>query len=211
MKDMIFNHLNFKRVIRQLLIVAMFPLVLTNCMTITEVEQAESVNAGETMTIVVRGEVYRDSEQPENDPGGSELVFGFLAPTSWNVAENAVVTLESAPFSQQLALMDPSKIQPSSDPEASWAKDLEQRMGFGRNYGQMEWVMYEATEDYTPKPEEIPLPGTITIEIEVGPENLITQLGYFVGDNQWGINVDNDNFSFSSPIVWKFLMGKDQQ
>ncbi len=205
-----FKNYKHRRIAKTVLIATTWAFIFTQCFNITEVEQPIAANAGEMMTIVVNAEVLEDLNNPGANPGGSELVFGFMAPKSWNVAENATVTVNSSPFSQQLVLMNPEEIQPNSDPAVPWVEDLENRVGFGANYGEMEWVMYEATEPYQPQFPELPLRGTITVEVVVGADNLITQLGYFIGDNEWGIWDFNDNFDFFFTDCMEVINGQGE-
>ncbi len=177
------------------IVLVIIAFTLTMCFNITSVEQPETSVAGEEITITVHAEILDD---PNNEAGPSvnadQFVFGFLAPKSWDVSENATVSISSVPFSNELVLMDEGEIEMFG--EIPWTEALESRVGLGENYGLVEWVMFKATEVYNPEPEYLPLSGTVNITLTVGPENLITQLGYFVGDAKWGIRDYNKNFAF---------------
>ena len=60
--------------------------LLMMCMTITSVVQPSSATVGEQMNIIVNVKV-----QPI-DSDGYKLVFGFLAPISWDTEQNATAT-----------------------------------------------------------------------------------------------------------------------
>ena len=67
-------------------------LFVTSCFDITGVTQPSSARVGETITITV--DVNYDSE--DTDQNYKFLIFGMLAPKSWDVANNATVRFDSS-------------------------------------------------------------------------------------------------------------------
>jgi hypothetical protein len=169
-------------------------VALTMCFNITSVDQPESAMAGEQITITIHAEILDDPNSDGISVSGSEFVLGLLVPKSWKIDGNTSISISSTPFSTTLSLMPKGEIETNEG--IPWTDALEKRVGFGENYGDAEWVMFKATETYNPKPEDLPLIGTIEIVTTVGPENMIAQLGYFIGDNEYGMWDFNKNFSF---------------
>jgi len=170
---------------------------LTMCFTILSVDQPSTATAGERITITLEVEVLEDQFQPgSGSVGGTTLVLGFLAPESWDAGENTTITVSSPVFSTTMSYAPDLMNNSNSSGVQPWAEFLELVQGYGENYGKMEWVIFEADESYQIQPDEVPLYGSIVIETTVGMENMITQLGYFIGEQDNGFWEKNNNWSF---------------
>lgn len=171
-------------------------ITFTTCFNIISVNQPATAMAGETINIIVNVEILDDPHTDGIGVDGSIFVFGLLAPKSWNAAENTSVSISSSPFSTTLSTMPEGELEPKDG--FAWTETIESLNsgGFGENYGEVEWIMFKADTAYNPQPVDLPLTGTVNIETTVGPKNMITQLGYFIGDAEWGTWEMRDNFSF---------------
>ena len=103
---------------------------------ITQMIDGKAVNyakAGTTATFKMHGHIKVEGD-PRND---KRLVFGFLAPKSWNLAQNARVSYIEDTFDpnigEQNMTLIPSTEQPSNKPGLSWSAALMQEYGVGTN------------------------------------------------------------------------------
>ncbi len=177
-------------------VVLVLGLLLTMCFNITNVDQPTTAVAGETISITLDVEVLDDPLNENPGVGGSIFVFGFLAPKSWNAGENTTVSISSEPFSTTLSIMDPNAVPSFPAGSPVWKDFLFGVGGIGENYGEVEWVVFKADAAWNPPAEVLPLHGTVNIQTTVGPKNMITQLGYFIGDAEHGYREINQNFDF---------------
>ncbi|HHP7240434.1 MAG TPA: DUF4961 domain-containing protein [Cyclobacteriaceae bacterium] len=197
MKSFFINHMNktpWQTLLSFVVLVAL-AIVLTMCFNITGVDQPSTASAGERISITLDVEVLDDPFNDNPGVGGSIFIFGFLVPKSWDAAENTAVSISSTPFSTTLNVLDPDAIE-AAFTNSPWVELLETKGGIGENYGEVEWVVFKADEAYNPPADVLPLSGIVNIETTVGAENMITQLGYFIGDAEFGPRDINMNFDF---------------
>lgn len=171
-------------------------LSLPKCFEITEVRQPEMVSVDETFTIEVDVKL--------TGPDGEILVFGFLAPRAWQVASNTSVEFTSSIGNSTMSLMPADEVD--AENMLPWPSQITDREGIGANYGEVEWVVYKADRSIVPPSgtsEDDPVTGTIFVTTKAGSANLITQLGYFVGEGIWGyLNDGNNSLSyFAEPCI----------
>lgn len=173
--------------------------LVTACFKITGVTQPSSIKAGDTMTVTL--DVAFDSEN--NDANYKVLLFGMLVPKSWDAGNNATVRYDSdhnanpeqtgsgpMVFDEGDLSFWKSKSR-GADGEISgntWAKDMEEILGTGENYGEMEWVAFYS-ENFIDG-SQAAFEGTVTIEIKVGDQHSGTQLGYFIGSVGEGLKFE---------------------
>src|SRR5690606_32641089 len=130
MKRRIFNGYMPKAIVASLL-----AFLVSQCVDIKSLEQPDGGTAGERVTIKLSTAL-----QVQEDLPGSRLIVGFLAPTSWEVAETATVRYSSEMGSGTMSPV-PANATPSGE-SASWADALRQRFGIGDNYiSDVEWVV----------------------------------------------------------------------
>ena len=164
-------------------------VLFVSCFNIVRVNQPSSATVGEEITVTIDVEV--------TDDAGSTLIFGFCAPRSWRASDHTQVSFVSSIGNSTMSLIDPNEVDPEN--KQPWAQQIIERVGFGGNYGEMEWVVFKADNSFTPPSttsEDDPVTGTITIKTTVGSSNIITQLGYFLGEADWGYLDDNSNSTF---------------
>ena len=123
----------------------------------------------------------------------NDLFSVFLAPKSWNLAQNARVSYTEDTFDpnigEQNMTLIPLTEQPSNKPGLSWSAALMQEYGVGTNILEdMEWAAYW-TRPYNGVADEIHF--TIYVRVPVGNKNLRFKPSFF-------INSTDDNFSTSA-------------
>jgi hypothetical protein len=128
---------------------------------------------------------------------GSTLIFGFLSPRSWKSSANTTVSFVSTIGNSAMSLIDPTEVEGTN--MQLWEDALNERVGIGGNYGEMQWTIFKADTDLDPSgaDEDNPVTGTITIQTKAGDSNLFTQLGYFIGEGFWGFLNDGSNSAFT--------------
>jgi len=164
-------------------------LLFTMCITITGVIQPESATVGETINIKVDANLVGSADL--DWIGGSDtqnLVLGFLAPISWDVEGTSVVTYTTSAGNGTMSLMPLDELAPNSDAGLTWADDMKDQLGIGQNYGLVKWVVYKSDEQLSVSVGET-ITGQVDITVTVGPDNLITQLGYVLANTAYGVDV----------------------
>ncbi len=164
-------------------------LMLASCFEIKRVNQPSTAMVGEEITVTLDVEI--------TDDAGSILIFGFCAPRAWRAASHTQVSFVSSIGNSTMSLIDPNEVDPEN--KRPWAVQITERVGFGGNYGEMEWIVFKADNSFTPPTStsaDDPITGTITLKTKVGESNLITQLGYFLGEAEWGYLNDDSNSKF---------------
>ena len=178
----IFNQFKKKRMMTALMWLSFFLLMM--CMTITSVVQPTSATVGEQINITVNVKV-----QPI-DTDGYKLVFGFLAPISWNAAENATATYTSPVGNGTMRLATNADIATNST--LTWSDEIESVVGIGENYGLVKWVVF-LSEGPINVVNGVTVNGQVNLTLTVGDENLSTQLGYIIANSGYGIGLDFGN------------------
>ncbi len=153
-------------------------------MTITGVTQPSTATVGEEIDISVNVRI-----QPI-DTDAYKLVFGFLAPISWNPEENATATYTSTAGNGTLVLATDSDIATNST--LTWSEEIESVVGIGENYGLVKWVVFlsQAPINFV---NGVTIDGQINLSLTVGQENLNTQMGYIIANSGYGIGLDFGN------------------
>jgi len=161
-----------KRILFQPKALFLLFLLLSMCITITNVSQPSSVAVGERMDVTIDVDVAPAEDAAYN------IVFGVLAPESWNISSNAMATYISPNGSGTMRLanaMDPDYVTP-----------IMNLAGIGENYGLVEWVVF-ISDDTVSGANGVNFSGQIQLSMDAGAENLKTQLGYIVGTSGYGI------------------------
>lgn len=172
-----------------------FLFIKAECMFTPTLEQPSSAEAGETITINLKGRFTKGTP----DASDHRLVVGFLAPKNWNAGNNTTMTYTSDVGNGILTRV-PADIRPNNDtqfpayPQAlkNAYKDKDPNL-----IDDNEWVVFWTdvktynggqTVDYN-----------VTIKTKTGTETLLAKLGYYVGgtnDGSWN-GADNAKVIFS--------------
>lgn len=172
-----------KRSYRYLAIVAL-TLFVAGCMKFLSVNHPETapVNTGVDASFEVSVEVNKDIDLRTTP------VVAILAPAVWNLAGNAVVTYTTSDGTgtNEMRLATDADLDPSGKP---WATALKDGIGLKGNYEPMEWATFIATTNHN-WGAGAQFTGTVNIHFTTGAENLRTNLAYFIGNTQDGVNGD---------------------
>ena len=183
--------------------IALLVMLLASCFEILMVNQPEVVTVGEEFTVTI------DAKLTGKD--GSTLIFGFLAPRSWRAADFTSVSFESTLGGSTMSLIDPNEVEATNS--QLWQDALNERVGFGGNYGEVQWTIFKADTDLDPAgvSEDNPATGTITMRTRAGETNQIAQLGYFIGEGFWGFLNENTNSEYVFAETCIEVMGASGQ
>ncbi len=193
------NKISFN--IKYLLFFVILAVVCSMCMFIISVEQPSTAGAGSTMTVTLQ--IDMKPEQNNNN----YLVLGVLVPKDWNVANSGTASFDSdydfdgtAPASgnMRVAGSDFGSFQQDEAKNTSgktgntWAEqiDIYRNGDIGENYGAVEWVVF-ISENRVKVREDEDFSGTITVTIPVGSGHTGAQLGYFLGNANHGLKIED--------------------
>jgi hypothetical protein len=171
-----------KRVLFQPKTLFLLFLLLSMCITITNVNQPSSMGVGERMDVTIDVDVNPTEDAAYN------IVFGVLAPEAWDIASNATVTYTSDNGNGTMRLAD------GSDPD--YVTPITDLAGIGENYGLVEWVVFISNQTI-PGANGVNFSGQIQISMNTGSDNIKTQLGYIVGTSGYGITEGETDIRFT--------------
>lgn len=157
-------------------------LVFTMCITISGVMQPSTATIGEEINITVDVAVIPAEDASHN------IIFGVLAPESWDIASNAVASYTSDNGDGTMRLAT------AADPDYSF--QMMDLVGIGKNYGLVKWVVF-ISDDAITGANAVGFSGQIQLGLTVGDENINTQMGYVVGTSGWGITAGNIGTNFT--------------
>lgn len=177
------NKLNkLKRIILQPKALFLLFLLLSMCVTITNVNQPSSITVGERMDVTIDVDVAPAEDAAYN------IVFGVLVPDAWDIASNATVSYTSDNGNGTMRLAN------GSDPD--YKTPITDLAGIGENYGLVEWVIFISDETVSGA-NGVNFSGQIQLSMDVGAENIKTQLGYIVGTSGYGITQGETDIRFT--------------
>lgn len=165
--------------------VMVMSLLMVMCMEITQVNQPSEATIEEQIDISVSVDIA-----PEED-ASHKLVFGVLAPKAWNISENAGASFTSPEADGNMRLATEDDI--ATDTTATWSETMHAKVGIGENYGQVEWVVF-ISENPVEVTNEEDFSGTINLSLQVGDQNMITQMGYVAANTGYGLNNEDDDY-----------------
>ena len=148
------------------------------------------IKVGQTATFTLNGN-FASIQDSETD---TRFVVAVLAPRAWDMANKTTVSFHGGsmydPLEEQSMSIIPSTASPSQFPGYTWPEALMQKYGIGNNkYNDMEWVAWWA-DTPCPYTNGSKSTYTVTIKSNVGDDNLIAYLGFFVGHSARGMQDD---------------------
>lgn len=174
-----------------LALAAITPLLIWACVFAIDADSIKYVDAetGEEVMYIEAGKnvQFQFSGRIEQSNGGTDekFIVGFLAPSSWNASEAKVTYTENY---YEPGANKPMTYQPTCGTKGTWDEVLKAAFGVGTNVlSDMTWFIFESNEVYSP-PAGQTFQYTVTIECNVGTNNLRFKPSFF-------INHSSDNFS----------------
>lgn len=166
-----------------LAVVVLLGLIFACSIDIVSIDQPSEADAGSGMTVTVNCKI-----DPAGTNNGSTLVVGFLVPKSWNAKQNTSAFYTCIPMgadNEKMSLMPVSERE--SKTQLPWADALmsDKRYALmGNIVSDMEWVVFRSTKTYDVNSG---ITFTLRIVTKVGEENMLVNLGYFIGNANDGL------------------------
>jgi hypothetical protein len=183
------------------LFVLLFGCVFLDSVSVKQTYGGQDVawaRAGDVATFKINGHI-----EAVEDHLNVQFVAGFLAPRSWNVAQNAKVTYISSrdnPIEEWSMSVIPATSLPKNANGRTWPEALTQEYGVGPNVlNDMEWVVFWTDRIHEIRNHDQPT-YTIFIRCNVGTQNLKAHLGFFINHTDDGVSTsaDHKKVSFSN-------------
>lgn len=179
----IFNNNIFKRLLGFFLLVIM----MVGCIFLDSIDyDEEGALAGERTTFTLNVRI-----EPAQEASNERLVVAFLAPNSWNAAENTKITYTSnVDEGVQTASLVPVDNLPKNAGGATWQTAIRNTYGVGPNVlNDMEWVVFWTDKVYNVANGE-KITAKFDVNVKTGPENLRAKLGFLINNTGDGLSGD---------------------
>lgn len=179
-------------------------LFLMHCgLTALTVTVPARAKANERATFYMHSGAQPRIEEPNTYT--TQLVVGIMVPKSWNARQNAVLTYTSTKGNGTLRMIPDSETEPVSG--LNWHQAAKKMFGVGPNLiDDFEWIIYRSTQSFTftnNEDERADLSFDVKVECNVGNENMLVSLGFYVGssiENLRPEDTDYKKFTFSNPL-----------
>ena len=165
-----------------LAIAGILGLVIAACVsTITNINQPNEVNAGDTAKIVLDIQ-WKETNNDHND----RQVIGICVPKSWDAANNTTMYLEGSSGDATMSVIPSSAVEPDS--KLPWSAAFMKKFGIGPNLIEdMEWVVFWSDIKFA-VPNGSTLNGKIFINIKTAAANLQFKPGYAMCEDNDGLS-----------------------
>jgi hypothetical protein len=160
------------------IVVIVLAIFAITCITIKDVEYEPSVDAGQIAEFKVH--VFLDVAEARDN---IRLVVAFLAPRSWNGAQNITATYTNTEETgvQTMSIIPAGEI-PSQGGGLSWPAAIRGRVGIGENVlDDMEWIVFWTDKTYAVNNGQ-DIDVYVTFKAKTGPENLSFKPTFFVNE-----------------------------
>jgi hypothetical protein len=185
------------------IVVIVLGIFAITCVYINEVEYEPTVDAGQVAEFKVT--VFLDVIEARND---ARLVVGFLAPRSWNGAQNITATYtDTEETGVQTMSIIPAGVSPSQAPGQSWSAAIKGRAGIGENVqDDMEWIVFWTDKTYSvSNGQDIYI--YVTIKAKTGPENLSFKPTIFANETADGMTTNQDFYKIYKGDCFSVING----
>lgn len=174
----------------QLLLLLAVPFLAITCMTIEDVIHPDDAQVDSDINISVKIKIVAETD------GNSKLAFGILVPKSWNVANNATLTLSTtAAFAGNAVTNEPMVLVGAGEKNPSdalpWASSFQSKIGILDNTGPVEWVVFKSATTFQindNNPDQKEVNGTVNIKLHTGPRAIKFYMGYTFCGEAFGFN-----------------------
>ncbi len=161
--------------------------LMIGCIFLDSVEnEDDSVSAGEETTFKLNVRI-----EPAEDASNERLVVAFLAPNSWDAANNTEITYTSnIDEGVQTTSLVPVDNLPRNAGGTTWQTAIRNTYGVGPNVlNDMEWVVFWTDNVYNVSNGE-KINATFDVKVTTGPENLRAKLGFLINNTGDGLSGD---------------------
>ncbi len=174
---------------KKIIVLLILPMILVMCMTIENITHPDNPKVNSEIEIGVNVKL-----EPANDDN-TKMIFAVLAPKSWGIADNAVLTFSTNGYTkgdvsdEQMTLVAETETEPTTN--LAWPAALGDQLGLMGNLGPVEWVVFESQTVFNIIDEEEELiTAQINIKLTTGTENIKLSMGYFFCGKNNGLNGD---------------------
>lgn len=97
--------------------------LLAMCIKIVSIDQPATATIGEEIDITLNIDMTPETDDTQH------LIFGFLAPESWDVEGTASVSYTSSAGSGSMSLVDDAEIATNSPTGLNWVNEMQEVLG----------------------------------------------------------------------------------
>ncbi|MDD3036613.1 DUF4961 domain-containing protein [Bacteroides sp.] len=153
-------------------------------------EMVAYIKAGEVATFTFSGTISIDG-----DASNETFIVAFLAPRSWNVRQNAMVTYKEDKYEPEIdhkmTVMQDSE-QPANYKGMTWSAALKKKYGVrGNVLNDMEWVAFKSN-GYEKVNGTINF--TVTIKCNSGKSNMKFRPSFFINHSSDGLGGNSERY-----------------
>jgi hypothetical protein len=159
-------------------------LIIVSCsITIDNVVQPASVNAGDILPVTLNVTITTNQTQTSN------FMVAVLVPKIWKTAQNATITFTSDISSGDQGMTPIAAGTPAPQGGGlDWPTLLANKIGNGGNLlPDYEWVAFYSNASYSVAANAT-IHATVSIKIKTSPDNLMFKLGYCVANSTDGLS-----------------------
>lgn len=171
-------------------------LMAADCvMSVDKITFPENAQVNSEIEITVEIKLIPSSDEV------SPMAFAVLAPTSWNLKENASLTLSTSGYaSQGFAEVVDEPLTLIPDTELEFATQLpypvayQSRVGNMGNTGPVEWTVYKSSTNFNinNNVSSDPIIGTVKIKLTTGPDNIKFYMGFGYCGTERGLQTEEE-------------------
>lgn len=199
--------MKLSRKIKYGLSLVILAILVVDCMTFVDIIHPEDAQVNSDIDISVKIKIVADTD------GSSKLAFGILVPKSWNVAQNATLTLTTvADWPASVVTDEPMTVIPAADLNPSdgqtWSASFQSKFGTLGNTGPVEWVVYESGVTFPIHDKDNggarkTVEGTVKIRLRTGDRAVKFFMGYTFCGKAFGYH--NEKYPNDPVIASKIL------
>ncbi|MCM1502673.1 MAG: DUF4961 domain-containing protein [Bacteroidales bacterium] len=178
------------------LTVAAVAMLVFSCMTIEDIIFPENPQVDSEIEVSVKIRLVTETDD------NAHLVFGVLAPKSWHLADNAVLSYTTSGYAAQgfpevvdeaLSLVSPSEIEPST--QMPWSMAHQSILGLMDNFGDVEWTVFKSSTSFTinDNVSKEPIDAVVKIKLKTGPDNIRFNMGFHFCGDHYGMKDDGES------------------
>lgn len=170
-------------------------VIIAACeMVIEEINFPEDAKVNSEITFTVKLKLVTETDDNSN------MVFALLAPKSWDIKNNAKLTLTTEGYAAQgyaEVVDEPMSLIPDSETEKSTALSYpaayQSKIGVMGNTGPVEWTVFKSASVFhiNDKVSTAPIYGTVTITLTTGPDPIKFFLGCGFCGTTWGLDSES--------------------
>ncbi len=185
---------------KKIIIISILSFVLVMCMSIENITHPDNAQVNSEIEIGVDLKLV-----PENDDN-TKMIFAVLAPKSWNIADNAVLTYSTSGYTkgdvtnESLTLVSSTATEPTT--ALPWSQALQSEIGLMGNLGPVEWVVFESQTTFVITDEDEKLiTANVKIKLTTGSQNIKLFMGYFFCGKNRGMHSEYYKANVKSKVL----------